>query len=494
VSKLVRRYKEELTKKLTNRESESARFAPPGTAEKFFTDSVLRELFAEVLKGEADFRGRRASEPIEDICTAIRRETTPEHGLCTVLAILVYAECDRDELKSFARKYMTRGSDDHLLFDGNLPFSKQDARRLFGEQLGDDFYGEQFAFTPFVFVEGEENDPSANVTGEPLRLPFIEDERVEIGKGQFSTVYMIPVEHGGWKSKHGTYNEPIWLAQKVYTFEQQEMGMQAYESEYKILEEAGNSSTENKYLTYSLGSLKLANEYSVFFPLAGLNLNQLLTLEPRYLRRLRNLKAHQAIRIMKSNQRDHVLALPDSCFDELSRLSYKDFRRLLELPSNKLDEELQLRVSKRPEDPTARGAGPSSQSHAAQIRHEAAEILNLMACLCEGIGHLHNGIRQRGQNKSIYHCDVRPPNILLFKEGLKIADLGLSRLRFVDDVFQPKHTTESEGTGTFVSPEVILEKRGSTFSDLWSLGAILMVTTTWFVAGPEGVQILRKCV
>jgi len=43
---------------------------------------------------------------------------------------------------------------------------------------------------------------------------------------------------------------------------------------------------------------------------------------------------------------------------------------------------------------------------------------------CEGLNHLHNEL-----DKTIYHLDLKPANILLDKDLTpKIADLGLSRV------------------------------------------------------------------
>jgi serine/threonine protein kinase len=68
-----------------------------------------------------------------------------------------------------------------------------------------------------------------------------------------------------------------------------------------------------------------------------------------------------------------------------------------------------------------------------------------------------------GQSLSIQHCDIKPSNLLLFGDTLKIADFGLvSALSS-----QTEHRNRS-GTMNYCAPEV-LQGRVSTYTDQYSL-------------------------
>jgi serine/threonine protein kinase len=67
----------------------------------------------------------------------------------------------------------------------------------------------------------------------------------------------------------------------------------------------------------------------------------------------------------------------------------------------------------------------------------------------------------------VVHRDLTPKNVLLDKEGAKIADFGVSRLNDIDYITHPV------GALPYVAPEVYLQHRYSAAADVYSFAVIL---------------------
>ncbi|MGD6818302.1 serine/threonine protein kinase [Metabacillus sp. 113a] len=72
-------------------------------------------------------------------------------------------------------------------------------------------------------------------------------------------------------------------------------------------------------------------------------------------------------------------------------------------------------------------------------------------------------------NLKIAHGDIKPDNILIKDEQVKITDFGTSRL--VEDIFVK--TIDGAGTYAYIAPEVANSKERYLNSDIYSLGAVL---------------------
>ncbi|XP_047656490.1 dual specificity tyrosine-phosphorylation-regulated kinase 4-like isoform X2 [Tachysurus fulvidraco] len=70
------------------------------------------------------------------------------------------------------------------------------------------------------------------------------------------------------------------------------------------------------------------------------------------------------------------------------------------------------------------------------------------------------------EKEKIIHGDLKPGNIVLGKNGIKVIDFGGSS-------FEKKKKFPGAVTYTYSSPEVILKNPCSTATDMWSLGCIL---------------------
>ena len=79
-------------------------------------------------------------------------------------------------------------------------------------------------------------------------------------------------------------------------------------------------------------------------------------------------------------------------------------------------------------------------------------------------------------SQRIMHRDLKPANILYFSDGVKLSDLGLSKL--VSDTTMYAYSTV--GTPLYMAPEVIVKEKGYDFkSDNWSLGCVLYEMITF---------------
>jgi serine/threonine protein kinase len=95
----------------------------------------------------------------------------------------------------------------------------------------------------------------------------------------------------------------------------------------------------------------------------------------------------------------------------------------------------------------------------------AAELLEVLAQVCEGLAYAHS--------KGVIHRDIKPSNIRVIREGTrlhaKVMDFGIARM----------HNSEMTGTGTllgtfgYMAPEYIQTGKPGGPSDLFAVGVIL---------------------
>lgn len=103
--------------------------------------------------------------------------------------------------------------------------------------------------------------------------------------------------------------------------------------------------------------------------------------------------------------------------------------------------------------------GDESLADRLERRIGRERVLDIAGQLFAGLAHAHA--------KRVMHCDVKPDNIVLFKDGLvRLADFGLARLSL--------NSIAASGSGTvgFMAPEQALG-RPSARSDVFSAGLVL---------------------
>lgn len=91
------------------------------------------------------------------------------------------------------------------------------------------------------------------------------------------------------------------------------------------------------------------------------------------------------------------------------------------------------------------------------------KILTYFGEICNGLNYLHS--------KNIIHKDLKPKNILIKNDTIKICDFGISRKRTDEKTF----TKESEnicGTSGYISPEILNGSKFNEKVDIWALGII----------------------
>ncbi|XP_028069457.1 mitogen-activated protein kinase kinase kinase 18-like [Camellia sinensis] len=91
--------------------------------------------------------------------------------------------------------------------------------------------------------------------------------------------------------------------------------------------------------------------------------------------------------------------------------------------------------------------------------------------ILQGLNYLHlNGL---------VHCDIKGQNILMGRDGLKIADLGCARLA------EHGGDTVFSGTPVFMAPEVVSGEGQGFPADIWALGCTVIEMATGSPPWPE---------
>jgi eukaryotic-like serine/threonine-protein kinase len=114
------------------------------------------------------------------------------------------------------------------------------------------------------------------------------------------------------------------------------------------------------------------------------------------------------------------------------------------------------------------------------------EALQIVLSVAEALKHAHT--------RGLIHRDVKPENIILTRDAVKLADLGLARITD-DEKWGLSEAGMAIGTPYYISPEQV---RGQTNidirADIYSLGATLyhMVTGRVPYGGDSPTEVMRK--
>ena len=113
---------------------------------------------------------------------------------------------------------------------------------------------------------------------------------------------------------------------------------------------------------------------------------------------------------------------------------------------------------------------------------EPAEALAIVPPVCEALQYAHD--------HGIVHCDIKPENLLLDKNGrAKIADFGIARILGA----APSQTAEIAGTPQYMAPEQQVEaQKADHRSDIYSLGVVLYELLTGELPGDKLQAPSRK--
>ena len=117
-----------------------------------------------------------------------------------------------------------------------------------------------------------------------------------------------------------------------------------------------------------------------------------------------------------------------------------------------------------------------------------AQYLEVLAQVCDGLGHAHRN--------GIIHRDIKPANVRVIRDGLglqaKVMDFGIARM----DDSSMTATGIVMGTVSYMAPEYIREGHATTQSDLFAVGVMLYECLTGRkpFAGDNTTTILFKIV
>ncbi|KAK3335227.1 kinase-like domain-containing protein [Cercophora scortea] len=159
---------------------------------------------------------------------------------------------------------------------------------------------------------------------------------------------------------------------------------------------------------------------------------------------------------------------------------------------------------------------------------ERAQVISSAHGLAGGLEFLHTGMMTSDMEEIVcYHMDLKPSNILIFREPVqlanggvevrniwKLSDFGMSRVKirrqgqggerekdfnswFVrrqKPVVAPSlsATLNRHGEGTYLAPESIASTRSmKSESDVWSLGCVISVVFAYLEEGSDGVELYQ---
>lgn len=117
-----------------------------------------------------------------------------------------------------------------------------------------------------------------------------------------------------------------------------------------------------------------------------------------------------------------------------------------------------------------------------QMEPDLTIIRNIVSQIVSGLRAFHR--------LDMLHQDIKPGNVMITAEGLvKIVDFGSTKIAGIADVSTPIERKELLGTKYYTAPEYLMEKPGTTQSDLFSLGCIVYEMITGKL--PYGKNLLK---
>lgn len=108
------------------------------------------------------------------------------------------------------------------------------------------------------------------------------------------------------------------------------------------------------------------------------------------------------------------------------------------------------------------------------------EIFKIYLEILEGVKFLHL--------KNICHGDIKPQNILVNYDEVKITDFGTSK--FIENVFVK--TVDAGGTWAYMAPEIAGSNKRYLISDIYSLGVLLYQLLTGRTPHETPIQVINN--
>src|SRR5713101_3014695 len=109
------------------------------------------------------------------------------------------------------------------------------------------------------------------------------------------------------------------------------------------------------------------------------------------------------------------------------------------------------------------------------------QALQYAAQICDALDAAHR--------KAITHRDLKPGNILVTKQGIKLLDFGLARMAPGENDPTLTHPGDVMGTPAYMSPEQWEGKPGDARSDIYAFGCVLYEMLTGKRVGQERTPV-----
>lgn len=239
-------------------------FADRNLAKSVFRPEILSRLYKSLNENQ--------HLSLNDLGEEKFKSRVEERMLHPCLAALIFAGCSASSVISFILKL---AAPTPFLFSNNQPFEKLPlSQTQLGEIFGDDdgagrrnFCSRQAIFSTAQFREGE----ALTIVEDSQRLPFLETEKV-LGQGSFGIVYRTVIAPGHFlfqKDETVSSNvDEMPVARKEFKLSDPD----SFEQERSTWEQILNSQTSNSAILRSYGSLVRGKDFSLFMPLADLDL------------------------------------------------------------------------------------------------------------------------------------------------------------------------------------------------------------------------------
>ncbi|KAF7870271.1 hypothetical protein EAF04_004019 [Stromatinia cepivora] len=309
------------------------------------------------------------------------------------------------------------------------------------EEIMEDFYERQWWMTAPVFKNKKHFD-----LNEREVLPFIplgdNDGMTEPKQGAYSEVFAVhvhPSHHDFWVSDSPQSKKALVAVKKLFSFDRTE-----FQKEVDILTIL-DTKKPHKHLIRLLATYRQNGAFHLLFPYADFNLRSYWDSRPT--------PAFDDVTVMWSVKQMAGIA------NALSRLH--NFKVTIPLDVS--------------------GAGKG----AANVRVQDDGQMSVID----------------GEEKYGRHGDIKPENILWFKEGpeaddpqgaLKLADFGLGRFHGRDSKsgIRPSGIRSSP---TYEPPECRLRRPVSRAYDIWSCGCVWLEFITWLLKGTAALDEFAEC-
>lgn len=124
------------------------------------------------------------------------------------------------------------------------------------------------------------------------------------------------------------------------------------------------------------------------------------------------------------------------------------------------------------------------------LAQEILDFWHLIFELAEAVRSIHSIKTDNGSFRGI-HADIKPANILIVQEKIKLADLGYAKFKREKDEREAEFS-EPGGTKSYAAPEQFQGKKVDTKIDIWALGIVLSIAATWVAKGQSGISDFRE--